>query len=75
MLKIGPSEIKSFFYNNFFNFGGRNVPGLPPGSATGILGAFLLYSWNLQGIHMKFLVFGFIPFWEIENLKIYINDR
>ena len=35
MLKIEPSEITSFFYNNFFQFRGWNVPGVPPpGYAT-----------------------------------------
>ena len=32
-LKIEPSEITSFFYNNFFNFW-WDVPGVPPGNAT-----------------------------------------
>ena len=34
-LKIEPSEITSFFYNNFFNFGGGGgtFPLFPPGGA------------------------------------------
>ena len=35
LLKIEPSEITSFFYNNFFQFGGGgNVPCVPPAGAT-----------------------------------------
>ena len=35
MLKIEPSEITSFFYNNFFNFGGGGTfPVFPPGRPT-----------------------------------------
>ena len=30
LLKIEPSEITSFFYNNLFHFGGANVPTVPP---------------------------------------------
>ena len=29
LLKIEPSEITSFFYNNFFNFGGGTFPAFP----------------------------------------------
>ena len=35
LLKIEPSEITSFFYNNFFNFGGGG--NVPPGGATALL--------------------------------------
>ena len=37
MLKIEPTEITSFFYNKFFNFGGGTFPVFPPGYATGTL--------------------------------------
>ena len=44
LLKIEPSEMTSFFYNKFFNFGGGgNVPCVPPpGGATG----FQIFSRN-----------------------------
>ena len=34
LLKMEPSEITSFFYNNISNFGGGRVPGVPPCYAT-----------------------------------------
>ena len=37
LLKIELSEITTFFYNNFFGFGGRDFPPSPPGYALGII--------------------------------------
>ena len=50
LLKIEPSEIISFFYNNFFNFGG-DVPCVPPGGATG-----LWYYFPLLWIFIEFRI-------------------
>ena len=42
-LKIEPSEIASFFYNNLFQFRGGDVPSVPPTYAFAYVKSFCYY--------------------------------
>ena len=55
LLKIEPSEITSFFYNNFFRFGGGgNVHYVPPGGAYGKDKIIIICEgWNAEKIEWE----------------------
>ena len=54
MLKIEPSEITSFFYNNFFNFGGGTFPVFPLATPLNFNVYFGASLKNLLRLHSPF---------------------